>query len=155
MFKSLVKPFKPKCHIMILAELRINGLLVTHLILLELFGLVTTKRTGQHYLPNSSSNTVVPIFRAIMEGALPYVPEAQFDVVSVNDQLANPEKTSEQVIQETTEEVKKQAQKVKKKAAEIEEIIIEESPKWKQNFEEGVQLLFEIGKSIKDSIKNI
>ncbi len=109
------------------------------------------KTDRQHYLPNSSSNTVVPIFRAIMEGALPFVPQEEFAVKSVNYQLANPEKTSEQVIQETTEEVKKQAQKVKKKAAEIEEIIIEESPKWKQNFEEGVQLLIEIGDEIKNS----
>lgn len=98
----------------------------------------------EHYLPNSSSDTVVPIFRAIIEQSLPYLHQGEFKTVSVNAKLQEKDAT-ERVIKEKAEEVKK-------KAKEIEEMIVEESPKWKQNFEEGVQLLLDIGEEVVEKI---
>ncbi|AGK55418.1 transglycosylase domain-containing protein [Bacillus sp. 1NLA3E] len=101
----------------------------------------------EHYLPNSSSDTVVPIFRAIMEQSLPYVEQGKFDAESVNAQLAKKDYT-QKVIKDKTEEVKKKAQ-------EIEGIIKEESPKWKQNLEAGIESLIEIGKNLKNVITQV
>jgi penicillin-binding protein 2A len=100
----------------------------------------------EHYLPNSSSNTVVPLFKAMMEQSVPHLEMASFDTESINEQLANKGQT-QKVIRETTEEVKQ-------KAKEIESIIKEESPKWKQNIEAGVKILTDIGKQIKETIES-
>lgn len=101
----------------------------------------------QHYLPNSSSDTVVPIFRAIIEQSLPYVEPGEFETQSVNSQLSQDDHT-EKVIKEKTEEVKKKAQ-------EIEKLIVEESPKWKQTIEKGVQILIDISGKVKEKITDL
>ncbi|WP_147535344.1 transglycosylase domain-containing protein [Bacillus marasmi] len=98
----------------------------------------------EHYLPNSSSDTVVPIFRAIIEQSLPYINQDEFETVSMNTKLAEKD--------ETERVIKEKAAEVKQKAKEIEEMIVEESPKWKQNFEEGVQLLLNIGEEVIEQI---
>jgi penicillin-binding protein 2A len=100
-----------------------------------------------HYLPNSSSDTVVPIFRAIIERSLPYFEPGEFETESVNAKLAEKENTK-RVIQEKTEEVKQ-------KAKEIEQIIVEESPKWKQAIEEGLEITIDVGREVMAIIKEI
>jgi penicillin-binding protein 2A len=103
-----------------------------------------TDRT--HYLPSSSSDTVVPIFRAIMEQSLPYLEPGEFEVESVNTQLT--QKNTEQVIKE-------KAEQVKEKAKVIEDIIKRESPKWKKTINEGLDLLKDISQNLKERIKTI
>lgn len=96
----------------------------------------------EHYLPNSSSDTVVPIFRAIIEQSLPYLEAGEFETESINAQMSQSGNT-EKVIRETTEEVKK-------KAKEIEEIIKEESPKWQETIVTGIETIIEIGGKLEE-----
>ncbi|NMD69058.1 PBP1A family penicillin-binding protein [Bacillus sp. DNRA2] len=98
----------------------------------------------EHYLPNSSSDTVVPIFKAIIEQSLPYIEQGEFGTVSVNTKLTEKENTNRAI--------KEKAEEVKQKAKEIEKIIAEESPKWKQNVEEGLQLLRDVTVKLIDQI---
>ncbi|MGG0720446.1 PBP1A family penicillin-binding protein [Robertmurraya massiliosenegalensis] len=79
----------------------------------------------EHYLSNSSSENVVPIFRAIMDQSLPHLEPGEFDVVSVNSRLAGVSKKEEKESKEITETIKEKTEVLK-------EVIKEESPKWKQ-----------------------
>lgn len=100
----------------------------------------------EHYLSNSSSKNVVPVFRALMEPALSYVDAGEFEVNSVNTRLAGgsteKEKKNESEIGET----------IKKKTDEIKEVIKEESPKWKQALEEFKNNAIWLGNYIKEKI---
>lgn len=102
------------------------------------------KTDREHYLSNSSSKNVVPIFRAIMEPALTYVDAGEFEVNSVNTRLAggSTEKKKETEISET----------IKKKTDELKEVIKEESPKWKQALEEFKDDAIWLGDYIKDKL---
>ncbi|MDF1507878.1 PBP1A family penicillin-binding protein [Robertmurraya sp. DFI.2.37] len=90
------------------------------------------KTDREHYLSNSSSENVVPIFRAIMEQSLPYFEPGEFDVVSVNSRLAGVNKKEESASKESKEITKT----LKEKTDELKEVIKEESPKWKRAVEE-------------------
>lgn len=90
------------------------------------------KTDREHYLSNSSSENVVPIFRAIMEQSLPYFEPGEFDVVSVNSKLAGVNKKDKTGSKESKEITKA----LKEKTDELKEVIKEESPKWKRAVEE-------------------
>ncbi len=64
------------------------------------------KTDREHYLSTSSSETVVPIFRSIMEQVLPYTEQKDFGTESVNDQLAE-EAEPDIDLQERAEEFSK------------------------------------------------
>jgi penicillin-binding protein 2A len=102
----------------------------------------------QHYLPSSGSGNVVPIFKEIMRASIPHRQNEQFDVISINDQLAGKV--------QTREEIKKQAEKIKEElnqnAQKLGEKIQEQAPVWKKGLEET---LFTIGKGIDTLIQKI
>ncbi|MEN8699886.1 transglycosylase domain-containing protein [Bacillus infantis] len=79
-----------------------------------------------HYLSTSSSETVVPIFRSIMEQVLPYTEPKDFGTESVNDQLA----------EEAEPDIDLQEQ-----AEEFSERLKEELPKWKEKWQDARELL--------------
>lgn len=101
-------------------------------------GFDTTDR--EHYLPSSSSQTVVPIFREIMEGTLQHIEPGEFDVKSVNERL---------------KENRRPDKILKEKAEELEEKLKEESSKWKERLKNGFEELEGIGKKLKDELNNI
>jgi penicillin-binding protein 2A len=94
------------------------------------------KSDRDHYLPSSSSETVVPIFREIMKQAGPYIEEKEFTVASVNEKLKQP---GSRGISE--EELKKRAkqleEELKKTAEKVEEKIKKEAPKWQDVLKEA------------------
>jgi penicillin-binding protein 2A len=102
----------------------------------------------QHYLPSNGSGNVVPIFKEIMKASLPYRQNEQFDVISINDQLAGKV--------QTREEIKKQAEKIKEElnqnAQKLGEKLQEQAPVWKKGLEET---MFSIGKGIDTIIQKI
>jgi penicillin-binding protein 2A len=102
----------------------------------------------QHYLPSNGSGNVVPIFKEIMKASLPHRQNEQFDVISINDQLAGKV--------QTREEIKKQAEKIKEElnqnAQKLGEKLQEQAPVWKKGLEET---MFSIGKGIDTIIQKI
>jgi penicillin-binding protein 2A len=95
----------------------------------------------EHYLPNSSSGNVVPLFKEIMKESIPHRQKEQFDVLSVNDQLAGKV--------QSREEIKKQAEKISKElnenAQKLGEKLQEQAPVWKKGLEDA---FYSIGKGI-------
>jgi penicillin-binding protein 2A len=91
---------------------------------------------------------VVPIFKEIMKASLPHIQNEQFDVISINDQLAGKV--------QTREEIKKQAEKIKEElnqnAEKLGEKLQEQAPVWKKGLEET---MFSIGKGIDKIIQKI
>ncbi|AIE59201.1 transglycosylase domain-containing protein [Bacillus methanolicus] len=106
------------------------------------------KTDREHYLSNSSSENVVPIFKAIMEEILPYIKPAKFDVQSVNAMLAGEDNIdTEKMIKEKAEHMKEQAKK-------LEEALKEEAPKWKQTIDQTIKDLEYIGEKLKEKLRN-
>lgn len=87
------------------------------------------KTDREHYLSSSSSETVVPLFKAIMEQAIPHIEQESFSTKSVNEKLSQQEFKEEvgKTLKESTEKIKK------------------ELPKWKEKFLEGVNELEQFG----------
>ncbi|MFS0865419.1 transglycosylase domain-containing protein [Fredinandcohnia sp. 179-A 10B2 NHS] len=102
------------------------------------------KTDQTHYIPGSSSDYVVPLFRAIMESVNPHMEIEEFDVLSVNAQQSGAEE--KKII--TKEELKEQAEK-------IEETLKEESVKWKQVLKEAKKDFDEISQKVGDKLKDI
>lgn len=102
----------------------------------------------QHYLPSNGSGNVVPIFKEIMKASLPHRQNEQFDVISINDQLAGKV--------QTREELKKQAEKIKEElnqnAQKLGEKLQEQAPVWKKGIEDA---MFSIGKGIDTIIQKL
>jgi penicillin-binding protein 2A len=102
----------------------------------------------EHYLSNSSSDNVVPIYRAIMEEVKPHLNKEEFELTSVNQRLEE-----DGQLADTQKAIQKQVEKIKKELEQntsiLEEKLKEESPKWKETFEEN---MIEIGKIINDSM---
>ncbi|MEH7253683.1 PBP1A family penicillin-binding protein [Neobacillus niacini] len=100
----------------------------------------------EHYLPSSSSGNVVPLFKEIIKESLPYRQNEQFDVLSVNDQLAGKV--------QSREEMKKRAEKISKElnenAQKLGEKLQEQAPVWKKGLEDA---FYSIGKSIDSLIQ--
>lgn len=92
----------------------------------------------EHYLSKSSSETAVPVFRAIMESSLPYMQEEEFTTKSVNEKLEK---------KELTEEI---GQTIKEQAEKFEGKLREDLPIWKEKLSEGKQELEEFGRYLKD-----
>lgn len=91
----------------------------------------------QHYLPSNSSTNVVPIFREIMNASLPYVKHKDFEVDSINTQMANGNNAQKAI--------KDQAAKISKdlndNAKRIGEKIKENAPAWKEGISQAVKNL--------------
>nr|WP_295972061.1 PBP1A family penicillin-binding protein [uncultured Bacillus sp.] len=104
------------------------------------------KTDRQHYLPSSSSETVAPLFKNIMETALPFTEEESFNIESVQSQINGEDES--QFIKEQTEKIKKQSKKVKEK-------VIEEYPEWKEKFEQGIERSVDLGKKVKEKIDSV
>ncbi|MDT0158965.1 PBP1A family penicillin-binding protein [Bacillus sp. AG4(2022)] len=84
------------------------------------------KTDREHYLSTSSSETVVPIFKSIMEQVLPYTEQKDFGTESVNDQLAE-EAEPDIDLQERAEEFSKRLKK--------------DLPEWKEKWQDARELL--------------
>ncbi|SFB13379.1 MULTISPECIES: transglycosylase domain-containing protein [unclassified Bacillus (in: firmicutes)] len=107
------------------------------------------KTDRQHYLSTSSSETVVPIFRAIMERSLDDVEPAEFDVDSVNTILAGKsDKAATEKIRVLEEELKQNADKVGGK-------LKEEAPKWKEKIDATIIKMIENAGRLKDKLQQI
>ncbi|WP_026021726.1 transglycosylase domain-containing protein [Bacillus timonensis] len=102
------------------------------------------KTDKTHYVPGSSSDYVVPLFKAIMEEVLPTVEVEPFEVVSVNAKLSGQE--NRKTI--TKEEIKEQAEK-------IEESLKEESAKWKLVLEEAKKDLKDVNQKVKEKLRGL
>ncbi|HYK74314.1 MAG TPA: PBP1A family penicillin-binding protein [Pseudoneobacillus sp.] len=106
------------------------------------------KTDREHYLSNSSSQNVVPIFRAIIEESKPYIKVEEFEVDAINKRL---EDNIE--MEEAKKELEVQVEKFKKELKEntnlLEEKIKEESPKWKENFDKK---MYELGQRIDELV---
>jgi len=108
------------------------------------------KTDRNHYLPNSSSATVVPIFKDIMTQASPYIDKAEFPVKSVNAQLGqNENKLTEKQLKE---QAKKIEEELKKAAEKVEEKLNEEAPKWKDVLEKAKQDAEDLGGKVKEKL---
>jgi penicillin-binding protein 2A len=109
------------------------------------------KTDRKHYLSNSSSENVVPIFRAIMEEAKPYIGSEKFEVSSLNERLKEDGELEEakQALEEKVEKFKKE---IEENTKNMEEKIIEESPKWKESFDKS---MYEIGKTIDEMLQKL
>ena len=92
------------------------------------------KTDREHYLSSSSSKTVVPLFKAIIEKAVPYIEQKEFSTKSVNEKLNEKDFQDEleQTIKDSTEKIKK------------------EIPRWKEKLDEGVNELEQFGKFLKE-----
>jgi penicillin-binding protein 2A len=103
----------------------------------------------KHYLSNSSSENVVPIYRAIMEEVKPHIKNEYFEIASVNDRLKE-----DGELADTQKGIQEQVEKIKKELEQnttiLEEKIKKESPKWKEAFEEN---MIEFGKIIDETLK--
>ena len=97
------------------------------------------KTDREHYLSSSSSKTVVPLFKSIMENTIPYTEQADFSTKSVNEKMSEKEfqKEVEQTIKESTEKIK------------------EELPIWKEKLMTGLQELAKFGEFLKEKIQNM
>lgn len=109
------------------------------------------KTDRSHYLSTSSSQTVVPIFKAIMEQSLKYVKPGELDVQPASTRL-NEDKEKQQKREEA---INKQAEKVEKTAKEIGGYIKEESPKWKEKMDEGIEATIILGKRVKQKFEEV
>lgn len=109
------------------------------------------KTDREHYLSNSSSENVVPIFRAIMEEAKPYIKVEDFEVESLKVRLKNVGEL-EEAKQALEEQVKKFKKEIEENTKTMEEKIKEESPKWKESFD---KTMIEVGRTIDEMLQKI
>lgn len=96
-----------------------------------------------HYLTGSSSETVVPIFKKMMEAAIPYTNQTAFTVKSVNARMQG----------EQESEVNKEA--IKEKAEQLEQVIKEEGSKWSQVINKMKDDLKTVGGLLKDKLQDL
>ncbi|WP_042356008.1 transglycosylase domain-containing protein [Bacillus rubiinfantis] len=105
----------------------------------------------EHYLPSSSSSNVVPIFKEIMRSSATYLPKKDFEVVSVNAQLAG--KTSAR--KNIEEQAKKISQELNDNAKKIGSTIKEQAPKWKEGLDKVIYTIGETVDSIVEKVKEL
>lgn len=91
----------------------------------------------EHYLSSSSSETVVPIFKTIMESVKPYIESEEFNTESVRTQQSGESDYKQQLIDQT--------EKWKEKLSE-------EAPKWGDRLNQGINDAKEKGRQLKDLI---
>lgn len=102
----------------------------------------------QHYLPSNSSANVVPIFKAIMQSALPYVKAENFGVESVNAQLAN-ENQARGNIQGQAAQISRE---LNDSAKIIGNKLKEQAPAWKEAIQ---QTLLKIGQTVNTLVEKL
>jgi penicillin-binding protein 2A len=95
----------------------------------------------EHYLPSSSSSNVVPIFGEVMKASIPDTKHKDFEVASINAQLAGKGKTKK--------DIKEQAEKISKElndnAQKISKTIKEQAPTWKKGFDKA---MYNLGRTV-------
>lgn len=92
-----------------------------------------------HYLKGRSGDTVVPLFRSIMEQAVKYVEPSDFTTPSINEKIA--------------EEQKKKERSFLEKMNKFDEKMIKEAEKWKEKLEEGKGYMKKFERKLKDTYK--
>lgn len=102
----------------------------------------------QHYLPSASSSNVVPIFKEIMKESILHLPKENFEVVSINSQLAG-ENASGININDQAKEISKE---LNENAKKIGATIKEQAPEWKRGLEKA---LYTIGKGIDSLVSKV
>ncbi|XJZ28840.1 transglycosylase domain-containing protein [Bacillota bacterium Lsc_1132] len=102
----------------------------------------------EHYLPSNSSTNVVPIFREIMRASLPSVKHANFEVDSINTQLANKGQTQQAI----KDQAKKISQELNANAQKLSEKIKEQAPVWKKGLD---QAIYTIGQTINQLVDKL
>lgn len=105
----------------------------------------------EHYLPSNSSTNVVPIFREIMKASMPSVKHANFEVQSINSQLANKGKT-QQAIQDQAKKISKE---LNDNAQKIGEKIKEQAPTWKKGLDQAIYNIGRTVNSLVDRLQNL
>lgn len=105
----------------------------------------------EHYLPGSSTNVVVPIFKQIMEASLPYIPHEKFAVDSINTQLAGKGRTQE----ELQKQAQKIAQELNQNAQKIGQTIQEQAPVWKRSLDQAASNIGRTVNSIVEKLKEL
>ena len=113
------------------------------------------KTDREHYLSSSSSKDVVPIFRAIMEEAVPHIEPEEFDVDSVNAQMSGKTidyKETEKAIREKASELEKE---LKERAGLVEDKLKEEAPKWKKVLKQMQEDAGIISDKVKDKLNDL
>ena len=111
------------------------------------------KTDREHYLSSSSSKDVVPLFRAIMEEAVPHIEPEEFSVNSINERKSGKTidyKETEKAIKEKANELEKE---LKERAGQVEEKLKEEAPKWKKVLEQMQEDAGKVGEKVKDKLK--
>lgn len=93
----------------------------------------------EHYLKGKSGDTVVPIFRSIMEQAVKYVEPADFATQSINKRLEEEEQKKEKSISE--------------KLNKFDEKMLDETAKWKEKLEKGKGNLKKFEEKLKETYK--
>jgi penicillin-binding protein 2A len=105
----------------------------------------------EHYLSNSSSENVVPIFHAVMKEAKPFITINEFHLPSVNERLKKEGK-----LEGTKQALEDQVDKLKKEFQEgttiIEDKIKQDSPKWKEAFDTS---MIKIGRTINGILEKL
>jgi len=91
----------------------------------------------EHYLSSSSSETVVPIFKTIMESVKPYIASEEFNTESVRTQQSEESDFKQQLIDQTEK---------------WKETLNEEAPKWKEELNQGIKDAVDKGRQLKDLI---
>lgn len=102
----------------------------------------------EHYLPSNSSTNVVPIFRELMKASLPSVKHANFDVDSVNTQLANKGNTKKAL----ADQAEKISKELNASAQKISEKIKEQAPSWKKGLD---QAIYSAGRAVSQLIDKL
>ncbi len=92
-----------------------------------------------HYLSGSSSDTVVPIFRSMMEQTLPHVKKDEFETTSINEEL--------------DEERKKEENSFKEQLKNFDDKMIDEAKKWKDKLENGKGNLKKFEEKLKETYR--
>lgn len=92
-----------------------------------------------HYLKGSSSTTVVPIFKRMMEESIPFLANTSFDTKSINQRI---------------EEEKEEEQKsIRNQLNKFDEKMLDEIEKWKENLEKGKENLKKFEEKLKETYR--
>lgn len=104
----------------------------------------------QHYLPSASSANVVPIFKEIMKESIQHLPKEQFEVSSINAQLAGEAPLNLRI----NEQAKKISKELNENAQKLGETIKEQAPGWKKGLDKALYKLGEAVNSLVEKVKN-
>jgi penicillin-binding protein 2A len=102
----------------------------------------------QHYLTSSTSAGVVPLFKAVMQSGLPYTKHPNFEVQSVNAQLAQKNQT-EQMLQNQAAKIGKE---LSDNAKKLTQTIENQAPAWKQHIN---QALHSLGSTVNSLVEKL